>query len=195
MSTGERPRPQPLSEFSPRAAAAAARDQVVPTAQVYGRCCVVVVGALSSSRLWFWEITRIRTDDKIRGTVINQPHLGEASPPEETPVPYAPSHLWFAMYGSGVVRRSVRRIARRLAFAVAVCTVLSLPYGSNGEVPPRPTAAVPVLPPVKPADGPQAYPDAEKANMPVFTMDYPRIQIPFEITLWVLLASFAKIGR
>ncbi|XP_029937365.1 sodium/hydrogen exchanger 2 isoform X2 [Myripristis murdjan] len=25
-------------------------------------------------------------------------------------------------------------------------------------------------------------------------MDYPRIQIPFEITLWVLLASFAKIG-
>nr|AAD46576.2 Na+/H+ exchanger NHE-2-like isoform [Myoxocephalus octodecemspinosus] len=30
--------------------------------------------------------------------------------------------------------------------------------------------------------------------MPVFTMDYPRIQIPFEITMWVLLASFAKIG-
>ncbi|XP_034550315.1 sodium/hydrogen exchanger 2 isoform X2 [Notolabrus celidotus] len=25
-------------------------------------------------------------------------------------------------------------------------------------------------------------------------MDYPRIQIPFEITLWILLASFAKIG-
>ncbi|KAK0142048.1 Sodium/hydrogen exchanger 2 [Merluccius polli] len=98
------------------------------------------------------------------------------------------------MYGSGVVRRSVRRIARRTAFAVAVCTVLSFPYGSNGEVPPKPTGAVPVLPPVKPADGPQAYPDAEKANMPVFTMDYPRIQIPFEITLWVLLASFAKIG-
>uniref|UniRef100_A0A672ZEK8 Sodium/hydrogen exchanger n=1 Tax=Sphaeramia orbicularis TaxID=375764 RepID=A0A672ZEK8_9TELE len=39
-----------------------------------------------------------------------------------------------------------------------------------------------------------AYPDAEKANLPVFTMDYPRIQIPFEVTLWVLLASFAKIG-
>uniref|UniRef100_A0A8C5GJ85 Sodium/hydrogen exchanger n=1 Tax=Gouania willdenowi TaxID=441366 RepID=A0A8C5GJ85_GOUWI len=39
-----------------------------------------------------------------------------------------------------------------------------------------------------------AFPDADKANLPVFTMDYPRIQIPFEITLWVLLASFAKIG-
>uniref|UniRef100_A0AAV2K2X4 Sodium/hydrogen exchanger n=1 Tax=Knipowitschia caucasica TaxID=637954 RepID=A0AAV2K2X4_KNICA len=25
-------------------------------------------------------------------------------------------------------------------------------------------------------------------------MDYPRIQIPIEVTLWVLLASFAKIG-
>uniref|UniRef100_A0A8C1UM54 Sodium/hydrogen exchanger n=1 Tax=Cyprinus carpio TaxID=7962 RepID=A0A8C1UM54_CYPCA len=28
----------------------------------------------------------------------------------------------------------------------------------------------------------------------VFTLNYPRIQIPFEITLWVLLVSFAKIG-
>ncbi|XP_072304370.1 sodium/hydrogen exchanger 2-like [Eucyclogobius newberryi] len=41
---------------------------------------------------------------------------------------------------------------------------------------------------------PQAFPDPEKTNLPVFTMDYPRIQLPFEITLWVLLASFAKIG-
>uniref|UniRef100_A0A671Y8S3 Sodium/hydrogen exchanger n=1 Tax=Sparus aurata TaxID=8175 RepID=A0A671Y8S3_SPAAU len=32
------------------------------------------------------------------------------------------------------------------------------------------------------------------ANLPVFTMDYPRIQVPFEFTLWILLASFAKIG-
>lgn len=51
------------------------------------------------------------------------------------------------------------------------------------------------MPPVKPDGGPQAFPDAAKANLPVFTMDYPRIQIPFEITLWVLLASFAKIGE
>uniref|UniRef100_A0A3Q2XRC2 Sodium/hydrogen exchanger n=1 Tax=Hippocampus comes TaxID=109280 RepID=A0A3Q2XRC2_HIPCM len=36
--------------------------------------------------------------------------------------------------------------------------------------------------------------DTFKLLLPVFTMDYPRIQIPFEITLWVLLASFAKIG-
>ncbi|KAM9766532.1 sodium/hydrogen exchanger 2-like [Menidia menidia] len=41
---------------------------------------------------------------------------------------------------------------------------------------------------------PQAYPEEENAHLPVFTMDYPRIQIPFEFTLWVLLASFAKIG-
>lgn len=50
------------------------------------------------------------------------------------------------------------------------------------------------MPPVKPDDGPQAFPDDEHPNLPVFTMDYPRIQIPFEITLWMLLASFAKIG-
>uniref|UniRef100_A0A3Q2WHS9 Sodium/hydrogen exchanger n=1 Tax=Haplochromis burtoni TaxID=8153 RepID=A0A3Q2WHS9_HAPBU len=40
----------------------------------------------------------------------------------------------------------------------------------------------------------QTYAEDQKNNLPVFTMNYPRIQIPFEITLWVLLASFAKIG-
>jgi len=78
-----------------------------------------------------------------------------------------------------------------VGWVVAVVLLL----GAHGEVPQRPTGGVTILPPIEPADGPQAFPDAEKANMPVFTMDYPRIQIPFEITLWVLLASFAKIGR
>ncbi|XP_057708328.1 sodium/hydrogen exchanger 2 isoform X2 [Corythoichthys intestinalis] len=79
-----------------------------------------------------------------------------------------------------------------LLFSFAVLSVL---HGSAGEIPGRPTTGggVTVLPPVEP-DGPQAYPEPEKDNLPVFTMDYPRIQIPFEITLWVLLASFAKIG-
>lgn len=74
-------------------------------------------------------------------------------------------------------------------------SVLSLLDGCRGEVPPKPTGSVTIVPPVKPDGVPQAYPDAEKANLPVFTMDYARIQIPFEITLWVLLASFAKIGE
>ncbi|XP_007568604.1 sodium/hydrogen exchanger 2-like [Poecilia formosa] len=41
---------------------------------------------------------------------------------------------------------------------------------------------------------PQPYPEEEKGKLPVFTMNYSRIQIPFEFTLWVLLASFSKIG-
>uniref|UniRef100_A0A669CVV2 Sodium/hydrogen exchanger n=1 Tax=Oreochromis niloticus TaxID=8128 RepID=A0A669CVV2_ORENI len=40
----------------------------------------------------------------------------------------------------------------------------------------------------------QSEQEDQKNNLPMFTMNYPRIQIPFEITLWVLLASFAKIG-
>lgn len=84
---------------------------------------------------------------------------------------------------------------KRALTVLIVCTFLSLPYGSYGEAPPKPTAGVTILPPVKPDDGPQAFPDDENTNLPVFTMDYPRIQIPFEITLWVLLASFAKIGE
>uniref|UniRef100_A0A671XWH5 Sodium/hydrogen exchanger n=1 Tax=Sparus aurata TaxID=8175 RepID=A0A671XWH5_SPAAU len=83
---------------------------------------------------------------------------------------------------------------RRAGGLLLVFTLLSLLHGSRGEVPTRPISAVTILPPVKPDDGPQAFPNADKANLPVFTMDYPRIQIPFEITLWVLLASFAKIG-
>uniref|UniRef100_A0A3B4UEU6 Sodium/hydrogen exchanger n=1 Tax=Seriola dumerili TaxID=41447 RepID=A0A3B4UEU6_SERDU len=54
------------------------------------------------------------------------------------------------------------------------------------------------LPTVKPFQDqnnePQAFPEEERASLPVFTMDYPRIQVPFEFTLWILLASFAKIG-
>ncbi|XP_035532592.1 sodium/hydrogen exchanger 2 [Morone saxatilis] len=85
------------------------------------------------------------------------------------------------------------RISRRTEVLLVVFILLSLLYGSRGEIPPKPTGGVTIIPPVEP-DGPQAFPDEEKANLPVFTMDYPRIQIPFEITLWVLLASFAKIG-
>ncbi|XP_011910891.1 PREDICTED: sodium/hydrogen exchanger 2 isoform X1 [Cercocebus atys] len=35
----------------------------------------------------------------------------------------------------------------------------------------------------------------EESRLPVFTLDYPHVQIPFEITLWILLASLAKIER
>ncbi|XP_054915187.1 sodium/hydrogen exchanger 2-like [Poeciliopsis prolifica] len=62
---------------------------------------------------------------------------------------------------------------------------------------PEPTNSV-SLETVKPLPNeigePQPYPEEEKGNLPVFTMDYGRIQIPFEFTLWILLASFSKIG-
>ncbi|XP_074847491.1 sodium/hydrogen exchanger 2 isoform X2 [Carettochelys insculpta] len=35
---------------------------------------------------------------------------------------------------------------------------------------------------------------AEETQLHVFTLDYPHVQVPFEITLWILLASLAKIG-
>ncbi|XP_028991556.1 sodium/hydrogen exchanger 2 [Betta splendens] len=57
-----------------------------------------------------------------------------------------------------------------------VLTVLSLVPSCGGE-----------LSPITVAPG-------EKEDVPLFTMNYARIQVPFEITLWVLLASFAKIG-
>ena len=33
----------------------------------------------------------------------------------------------------------------------------------------------------------------EESRLPVFNLDYPHVQIPFEITLWILLASLAKM--
>uniref|UniRef100_A0A665WUF8 Sodium/hydrogen exchanger n=1 Tax=Echeneis naucrates TaxID=173247 RepID=A0A665WUF8_ECHNA len=80
------------------------------------------------------------------------------------------------------------------AVLFTLVAVFSLLDGSAGEIPPKPAGGVTIVPPVQPDGGPQAYPEAGKSNLPVFTMDYLRIQIPFEITLWVLLASFAKIG-
>lgn len=86
-------------------------------------------------------------------------------------------------------------LPRRVAALLAAWAFFALLHGCGAEVPPKPSQSVTIIPPVKPNGGPQAFPDAVKANLPVFTMDYPRIQIPFEITLWVLLASFAKIGE
>ncbi|KAL3969795.1 fibulin 1/2 [Sarotherodon galilaeus] len=82
---------------------------------------------------------------------------------------------------------------RQAGTLLFICMILILLHGSRGEIPSKPIAAT-IFPSVKPDGGVQAYPEDQKNNLPVFTMNYPRIQIPFEITLWVLLASFAKIG-
>ncbi|KAL2081126.1 hypothetical protein ACEWY4_022979 [Coilia grayii] len=76
----------------------------------------------------------------------------------------------------------------------ALIIVLLWGSGAKGEIPPRPVITVAPPSPNNQDGVPQAMPDDPITNLPVFTMDYPRIQIPFEITLWVLLASFAKIG-
>ncbi|KAM4560462.1 sodium/hydrogen exchanger 2-like isoform 2-T2 [Odontesthes bonariensis] len=80
-------------------------------------------------------------------------------------------------------------------FAIVLCCCCA---GGKCELqesnPSAPTNLQTVKPYLDDINKPQAYPEEEKASLPVFTMDYPRIQIPFEFTLWVLLASFAKIG-
>ncbi|XP_030637620.1 sodium/hydrogen exchanger 2-like [Chanos chanos] len=92
------------------------------------------------------------------------------------------------------------RVNKKVTSVLWLCVILSLrTLGSNGELvqPENPSAALTQrpLPPIDAVDDvPQAFPEEEKENLPVFTMDYPRIQVPFEITLWVLLASFSKIG-
>ncbi|MGH0141584.1 UNVERIFIED_CONTAM: hypothetical protein FKN15_004587, partial [Acipenser sinensis] len=47
--------------------------------------------------------------------------------------------------------------------------------------------------PGQPSNTVHTFPAPAKEYLPVFQINYPRIQIPFEITLWILLASLAKI--
>ncbi|XP_071759075.2 sodium/hydrogen exchanger 2-like [Centroberyx gerrardi] len=92
----------------------------------------------------------------------------------------------FILSGPGMGRAAFGVLLLLSLFCVGgKCEIQS----SNPSPPAEPPQAVKPL-----QDQPQAFPNEEKANMPVFTMDYPRIQVPFEFTLWVLLASFAKIG-
>lgn len=41
----------------------------------------------------------------------------------------------------------------------------------------------------------EAVGSSEDMRLHVFTLDYDYVQIPYEVTLWILLASLAKIGK
>uniref|UniRef100_A0A8C1K6I4 Sodium/hydrogen exchanger n=1 Tax=Cyprinus carpio TaxID=7962 RepID=A0A8C1K6I4_CYPCA len=79
-------------------------------------------------------------------------------------------------------------------FLMCVICIASLGYGAN-VMAFEPTSTSPSkLPPWSQVEDTDPDPDPGETTQAVFTLNYPRIQIPFEITLWVLLASFAKIG-
>ncbi|XP_060785630.1 sodium/hydrogen exchanger 2 isoform X2 [Neoarius graeffei] len=71
---------------------------------------------------------------------------------------------------------------------VALLTAGTVPFATTGKPPSHPPPQNPVH------DVPHPVPETEKKTFPLFVVNYPNVQIPFEITLWVLLASFAKIG-
>lgn len=82
----------------------------------------------------------------------------------------------------------------RVIYFFILCEILSLGYGANIGILPKPTGTSSSNLPQWNSKG-DGHPDSETSNLPLFTLNYPRIQIPLEITLWVLLASFAKIGE
>lgn len=44
-------------------------------------------------------------------------------------------------------------------------------------------------------DHADAVDSSQNKRLQVFTVDYNNVQIPYEVTLWILLASLAKIGK
>nr|WRO44050.1 sodium/hydrogen exchanger 2c [Rachycentron canadum] len=86
---------------------------------------------------------------------------------------------------------------QRGAFCILLLLLLCFSGGKCELQESKPSEATnfsPVEPFQNQINEPQGYPEEERASLPVFTTDYPRIQVPFEFTLWILLASFAKIG-
>lgn len=83
---------------------------------------------------------------------------------------------------------------RAIFYFLIMCEILPLGYGANVGMLPKPTGTSSSNLPQWSPEG-DAQPDPGTATLPLFTLNYPRIQIPLEITLWVLLASFAKIGE
>lgn len=83
------------------------------------------------------------------------------------------------------------------AFCMLLLLLLCCVGGKCEIQPPKPSESNNLIT-VKPLqDGlneAQAFPEEKQDSLPIITMDYPRIQVPFEFTLWILLASFAKIG-
>uniref|UniRef100_A0A7N6AV14 Sodium/hydrogen exchanger n=1 Tax=Anabas testudineus TaxID=64144 RepID=A0A7N6AV14_ANATE len=86
---------------------------------------------------------------------------------------------------SSAARRSQSVLLLFIIFYYLLC-------GCGGEMSSKPPGSVTIGPPAHPGEGPN--PGGEKTNLPLVTINYPRIQIPFEITLWMLLVSFAKIA-
>nr|XP_060625714.1 sodium/hydrogen exchanger 2 [Anolis sagrei ordinatus] len=76
-----------------------------------------------------------------------------------------------------------------LAGLLQPCAVAAL---SGNSLPPEARMGASVGPAETPP-APSATP-VEETRLQVFTLDYPHVQVPFEITLWILLASLAKIG-
>lgn len=83
----------------------------------------------------------------------------------------------------------------RTGFLFIIFIVLSRHLGSRGEISSNPSNSIIVAPPADSSDVTHPSPDGEKEHLPLFTFNYQKVQIPFEITLWMLLASFAKIGK
>lgn len=64
---------------------------------------------------------------------------------------------------------------------------------ADGDVD-EPNLSKDFLPQYEPDHG-DSVGSSQDTRLHVFTVDYDYVQIPYEVTLWILLASLAKIGK
>uniref|UniRef100_A0A8B9DKA4 Sodium/hydrogen exchanger n=1 Tax=Anser cygnoides TaxID=8845 RepID=A0A8B9DKA4_ANSCY len=81
--------------------------------------------------------------------------------------------------------------AKLLNWLLLLLLTLLCPPAAASLDEPKPSSRL--LPHYEP-DHEDAVGSLQEKRLQVFTLDYNYVQIPYEVTLWILLASFAKIG-
>lgn len=82
--------------------------------------------------------------------------------------------------------------AKLLNWLLLLLLTLLCPPAAASLDEPKPSSRL--LPHYEP-DHEDAVGSLQEKRLQVFTLDYNYVQIPYEVTLWILLASFAKIGK
>lgn len=100
------------------------------------------------------------------------------------------SHAVLFQHGSRML--ALQTLSLFLSASLSGCLGLTLP----AELPPRPRNLPPPLG-FNSSDGTPSVdlPLALPVALRVFSVDYHHVQAPFEIVLWIMLASLAKLGK
>ncbi|XP_064408262.1 sodium/hydrogen exchanger 1 [Latimeria chalumnae] len=103
--------------------------------------------------------------------------------------------MQFMFYSKAALcSRGVSHWSCMLAFSFVLGLVVVVPSGVDGSQPMNHAVSTVCSPPNTSSNASQGAQLPSKKAFPVLGIDYKRVQQPFEIALWILLASLMKLG-